>query len=300
MLGFDEEDEVLVEEPSEPAEPSRMHPPFSPGLQDGVDRLANTTDFTRKLSVAMAQSALNATKRIAAFARISPADVQTLVSRQEKYLRLIESADRGKLLPYEALVLKQYWACYMLALREALEWVGPRKRARFVSEFVSDSSGKARGYSPVDAAIIYLHQRRLRQAERINEEVGYPGVSDGFLHGERHNSRKIGLVLDMIDPFKFADREELLLVVLNRGLTWRDFEIVADRRNCNFYYPRDPAVSKLDEVGVSADNLTVEYCGWSMSLGDAYRKFSESVLEALSSAEHITPEPFVLGLRDNP
>jgi CRISPR/Cas system-associated endonuclease Cas1 len=243
----------------------------------------------------MVQSAINATRRVVAFAKIPHGDVNLVLAKQAKYLALVESAPEERLLPYEALVMKQYWTCYGQALREALEWFGPRKRARFVTEFVLDSSGRARGYSPVDAAINYLHQRRLRQAERINGEVGFPGACDGFIHGRKYNSRKLGLLLDMIDPFKFADREELLLVVLNRGLTWRDFKIQSDRRGSNFYYPRESALSKLNEIGTSADNLVTEYRGRSSTMQQAYRAFAEQILEALTMPEGNTPELFVLG-----
>jgi hypothetical protein len=204
---------------------------------------------------------------------------------QGKYLTLIMGASPTKLLPYEALVMRQYWLCYGLALKGAQQWFGPRKRSRFVAEFVKDPAGRARGYSPVDAAINYLHQRRLRQAERINAEVGFQGTCDGFLHKERYNSRKIGLLLDMIDPFKFADREELLLVVLDQGLTWDDFRIETDRRGSNFYYPTSIAEDKLNQAGADADNLVVRYQGIDMSLIDAYRTFASSLLHTLDTQD---------------
>ena len=190
--------------------------------------------------------------------------------------------------------MRQYWLCYGLALKRAQQWFGPRKRSRFVIEAVKDPAGRARGYSPVDAAINYLHQRRLRQAERAGADVGFPGTSDGFLHKERYNSRKIGLLLDMIDPFKFADREELLLVALNQGLTWNDFRIETDRRGSNFYYPTNTAEDKLNHAGADADGLVVRYQGIDVNLIDAYRVFATSLLHTLE--KHDTREnlePFV-------
>jgi CRISPR/Cas system-associated endonuclease Cas1 len=154
-----------------------------------------------------------------------------------------------------------------------------------VTEFVEESAGRARGYSPVDAAINYLHQRRLRQAERINQEVGFPGTCDGFLHRERYNSRKIGLLLDMIDPFKFADREALLLVLLDQGLTWKDFRIEIDRRGSNFYYPMADAAPKLDQAGVAADDQVVRYQETEMHLTEAYKEFAENLLHRIEGGE---------------
>jgi hypothetical protein len=201
-----------------------------------------------------------------------------------KSLALITEAGQSKLLPYEAQIMKRYWLCYGIALRGVHQvWFGPRKRSRFVMEFVGDSAGRARGYSPVDAAINYLHQRRLRQAERTNKEEGFPGTCDGFLHKEHYNSRKIGLLLDMIDPFKFADREELLLVFLDQGLTWKDFRVETDRRGSNFYYPMATATNKLDQVGSDADNLASRYEGRDMQLSEAYRRFAENMLNVIDA-----------------
>ncbi len=278
-------DDILAEEALEPeSEPPRVWPTYDQTLQEKVDQLAQVTDIAKQLSIAMAQSALNATRRIIAFAKLYHGDADPFVAHQERYLGLINGAGQSKLLPYEAQIMKQYWLCYSLALkRTQLVWFGPRKRSRYVMEFVEDPAGRARGYSPVDAAINYLHQRRLRQAERINQVVGFPGTCDGFLHRERYNSRKIGLLLDMIDPFKFADREELLLVFLDQGLTWKDFRIETDRRGSSFYYPMTTATTKLNQAGIDADNLVLKYHDQDMRLIEAYKEFASRLSEVLLS-----------------
>lgn len=191
--------------------------------------------------------------------------------------------------------MKQYWLCFGLALKMVQQWYGPRKRSRFVREFVEAPEGRARGYSPVDAAINYLHQWRFNHAERINRELGFPGTCDGFLHRERYNSRKLGLLLDMIDPFKFADREELLLVVLDQGLTWRDFRIEADRRGSNFYYPTTKAIAKLEQVGAAADDIVVRYEDRDVRLSEAYKQFADGILQILEGRDTATAgfKPFV-------
>lgn len=263
-------------------EPPRVWPDYNKALQEKVDGLLHTTDIARRFSISMAQSATTAIERIVSFAKIYHGDAEPLLARQEKYLALIKDAPPSKLLPYEAQIMKQYWFCYALALRGVPDmWIGPRKKSRFVREFARNPSERARGYSPVDAAINYLHQRRLRQAERINQEAGFPGTCDGFLHREQYNSRKIGLLLDMIDPFKFVDREELLLVLLNQGLSWRDFTIEKDRRGSSFYYPTAAAVARLNQVGSDADDLVVQYMGVASSLADAYGMFASSLLTAI-------------------
>ena len=276
-------------------EPSRVWPGYNESLQAKVDAVLQTTDIARQFSVAIGQSALTATKRIISFAKIYHGDAEPIIARQERYLALIRDAAPSQLLPYEAQTMKQYWLCYRLTLRGIPEmWVGPRKRSRFVREFAREASGRARGYSPVDAAINYLHQRRLRQAERINREVGFLGTCDGFLHRERHNSRKIGLLLDMIDPFKFADREELLLVLLNRRLSWKDFTIEKDRRGSSFYYPAETATGKLSLVGSDADDLVVRYQGIDSDLVDAHRAYATALLSVIEAQNPRRDfEPFV-------
>jgi CRISPR/Cas system-associated endonuclease Cas1 len=186
------------------------------------------------------------------------------------------------------LVMKQYWRCYGLALKKAQQWFGPRKRSRFVTEFVRGEGGRARGYSAIDAAINYLHQRRLRQAEKINAEVGFPGVCDGFLHRERYNSRRIGLLLDMIDPFKFADREVLFAVVMNGGMSWRDFVLEQDRRGTTFYYPGENGERILNQIGRDADETTVIYGDRQMNLSESYREYAGSLLRHLTE---VTSQP---------
>lgn len=91
----------------------------------------------------------------------------------------------------------------------------------------------------------------------------------------------------MINPFKFADREELLLVVLNRGLTWKDFKIEVDRRGSNFYYPADVAIARLDQAGKDADNLLVSYRGRSVHLTEAYDEFASRLLQVLTMRESV-------------
>lgn len=287
VMGFTEDfEDALAEEGQEPQpEPWRARPEFRPELQAKVDNLIRTSDLPRRLSIAMAQSALTATRRLIEFGKVYAGDADPLVTRQGRYLALVREASSNKLLPYEALVMKQYWLAFGYALRGVQEWVGPRKRSRFVAEYAEAPAARARGYSPIDAAINYLHQRRLRQAERVNIEVGFPGTCDGFLHREAYRSRKIGLLLDMIDPFKFADREELLLVVLNKGLTWRDFKIETDRRGSNFYYPNPQGEAKLWQAGSDADGLIVHYQGIDLRLAEAYTKSAASLLHTLDDQD---------------
>ena len=283
MLELPEPDLRTPEERGEPMAWPRSA--FSPALQNRVDEKVQTTEYTKILSLAMVRSAINATRRLTVVGHPDYILVEEAIRRQKRYLALIEETDSGHLLTFEAHAMKEYWACYDSALKPAQQWFGPRKRYRFVAEYVDNPGGSAKGYSALHAAINYLHQRRLRQALRINAEVGFEGTSDGFLHRERYNSRHVGLLFDMIDPFKFADREELLAVVLNRNITWRDFKMESDRYSSTFYYPVPSAITILNRAGTDADQLVVRYEGIDSSLTDAYKRFATSMLGAIETKE---------------
>jgi hypothetical protein len=290
----EEDVDVLADELPEPEPgPPRVWPRFDRELQDKVNRLAQTTDVARRFSIAMARSAISATRRIGELAKLNPKEVAQAVTNQGRYLARIEAANPAHLLTYEALIMNQYWKCYRLALGKGRLWFGPRKRGRFVSELVGSSAGRARGYTAVDAAINYLHQRRLRQAERINAEIGFTGTCNGFLHKERYNSRGIGLLLDMIDPFKFADREELLVVTLNGGISWTDFRLERDRRGSTFYYPAQSAESILNQAGSDADEIEASFGGRETKLSEAYRQFATGMLSSLGTGKSDELEVFV-------
>lgn len=294
--GTETEDfDVLAEDAPAEENLPRVWPQFNQALQQQVDRLGQRTDIAKQFSLAMAQSAINATQRAMKFARLTEGEVGPAEVLQEKYLGLIDTASPSQLLMFEALIMKQYWRCYGLALKGTGLWFGPRKKSRFVMEFVEDQAGRARGYSAVDAAINYLHQRRLRLAERINAQVGFPGTCDGFLHKERYNSRGFGLLLDMINPFKFADREELLLIALNGGISWMDFRLEKDRRGSTFYYPASSAEALLDRVGADADKMVVSYQNREVQVSEVFKQTASNLLRVLETDSHELTEfePFV-------
>jgi predicted RNA-binding Zn-ribbon protein involved in translation (DUF1610 family) len=280
---------------AEKPKPERLpwpKPTFSETLQRFVDKRTRTTDIAKRLSLAMVHSTINATKRLAVIGRPDSSLLEESTRRQERCLSLISESKVGRLLVYEAQAMKEYWACYDSALKPAQQWFGPRVRYRFVSEYVDETGGRAKGYSALHAAINYLHQRRFLQALRINAEVGFKGTSDGFLHRKSYNSEQRGLLFDMIDPFKFGDREKLLAVVLNRGITWRDFMMESDRYNSTFYYPASNTILVLEQVGADADQIIVQLQGIESSLTNAYRQFATSLLAALESTKGEF-EPFV-------
>jgi CRISPR/Cas system-associated endonuclease Cas1 len=192
------------------------------------------------------------------------------------------------------LTMKQYWKCYDLALKGVSERFGHRTKARFVRESVTNPAARARGYTAVDAAINYLHQRRLFKAREINAELGLaPWPGEGFLHRKRYNPEDIGLLLDLIDPFKFADREKLLEAILGYSINWRDFYGATDRQGVRFYYPKPEAVVALEAIGNAADKMTVRYEGDELVLADAYRKSVSALIQNLEVGTSFSFVPFV-------
>jgi hypothetical protein len=255
---------------------------------------ASNLEFLRKMTVAMAQSATHATEHIASLAEIPEDEIRISTLKQRMWLRRLEHIHQSKFLVNEAIIMKEYWTCYYLPLKGALQRSGPRKKARYVREFVTDPVGRARGYTAVDAAINYLHQRRLFKARSINVQLGLdfnPG--EGFLHRRRWNPEGLGLVLDLIDPFKFADREKLLGAVLDVSLNWRDFYGATDRHGVRFYYPRPEAVGVLERVGEAADKTPVNYGGAALTLVEAYRSMVTSLIQNLLAGTPMSFTPFV-------
>jgi hypothetical protein len=246
------------------------------------------------MAFAMAQSATHATERVGSLAHVKQGDVQAFTRKQGMLLRRLERVPPGRFLVYEAMTMKEYWSCYYLALNKALQRFGPRKKARYVREFVTDPAGRARGYTAMDAAINYLHQRRLFRARSVNAELGLGfNAGEGFLHRKRWNPEGLGLTLDLIDPFKFADREKLLEAVLDVSVNWRDFYSSTDRHGARFYYPKPEAVGVLEAVGEAADRMSVSYEGTQRTMSEAYQIVISKLIQNLQGGAPMSFTPFV-------
>src|SRR5437879_6908888 len=90
--------------------------------------------------------------------------LQVLVNRQLlEHARMMADSELtvSRALAYEARVSGLYWSAYKTMLRVSGLQFQSRVRDRFVREIVQSIRARARGYSPANAAINYLHQRRL-------------------------------------------------------------------------------------------------------------------------------------------
>jgi hypothetical protein len=251
-------------------------------------------EFLRRMALAMVQSSVHATERIGSLAHMPEDDIQAFTRKQRTYARRLERAPPTRFLVHEALSMKEYWNCYYLVLKGAFQRFGPRKKARYVREFVTNPAGRARGYTAADAAINYLHQRRLFKARAVNVQVGLdfnPG--EGFLHRKRWNPEGLGLILDLIDPFKFADREKLLEAILDVSVNWRDFYSSTDRHGARFYYPKPEALGVLEAVGEAADKTPVSYEGMQLTTLEAYRNVVSRLIQNLQGGTPRLFTPFV-------
>ena len=115
---------------------------------------------------------------------------------------------------------------------------------------------------------------------------------EGFLHRRRWNSDGLGLLLDLIDPFKFADREKLLEAISNSRINWRDFYSSTDRYAMRFYYPKPEAIGTLEAVGEEADSTVVEYAGKKLPLMKAYQSMVSDLIESLKTNKLHSFAPF--------
>jgi predicted nucleic acid-binding Zn-ribbon protein len=268
-------------------------------VRESVEKLVGEeSEIVRAFAVAMDWSAAIATRRLVALQTSCPPNV--LAAPMNGQIRLAEQSrfvveQRGPL-NTEAQIMKTYWKCFDWVLKLADARFGPRKKSRFVREYVTSPAARARGYSAIDAAINYLHQRRLFKCRQAGSGVGlgpYPG--EGFLHRSHGRNGGIGLLLDLSDPFKFGDRERLAEAVKNTDINWRDFYVSSDRHGTNFYYPQPRAIDALETIGAQADALQVSYEGRTMPLEDAYRTVLGNLVRALREGTTDSFEPFVFG-----
>jgi hypothetical protein len=82
-------------------------------IAPAVERIArDNPEFLRKLALAMAQSAIHATERVGLVAGLAQSDMQAFNEKQAMLLRRLERVPVGRLLVYEAMIMKEYWACY--------------------------------------------------------------------------------------------------------------------------------------------------------------------------------------------
>ncbi len=203
------------------------------------------------------------------------------------------SLNSAKMLAYEARVSNLYWKNYKTMLRAVGLDFRSRVRDRFVREFVQSIRARARGYSPANSAINYLHQRRLILCRRTNalSGIGWIG-SEGVVHFASRRPA-IGLLLDLSDSFKLADREAFLGASLKFRIAKEDFVGKVGRQGLRFYYPTVNGIGKLETIGSEADSYVVSYQGGDLPLNAAYEKYVVAFVHAVSSRSLERFEPFI-------
>jgi hypothetical protein len=103
----------------------------------------------------------------------------------------------------------------------------------------------------------------------------------------------IGLMLDLSDSFRLADRESFLDATSRLEVTREDFVARLGRHRIWFYYPTQEATGKLDLYGSTADQFRVNYRGNDMTLTGVYDEFVTSFVEAVENSNPSRFHPFV-------
>jgi len=250
--------------------------------------------LARRMAESVALSLISSTERIGRMASVSEHVLEKAVREQRRIYERMRSCPTGALRTYEGLVGMRYWLVFKVACERVGFHFGGRKRDRLVREFVRTARGRARGYNPINAMINYLHQRRLTACRIVNSEEGIGWASgEGLLHRLRGND-PIGLALDLSDALKVVDRELLLKACLEKRLGWRDCEWQVGRQGVRFYYPGRGAIAILEEIGIQADSLPVDYGGERVPLMEAYRKHARSFVEAVKRGDAALFSPLML------
>jgi len=255
---------------------------------------AQASALARRMTESVALSLISSTERIGGMAGVPEHVLEKALREQRRIFEVMRGCPVGALRSYEGLVGMRYWQVFREASKKAGFLFGGRKRDRLVREFVRTARGRARGYNPVNAMINYLHQRRLTACRIVNTEEGIGWRSgEGLLHRLRGDD-PIGLALDLSDPFKIVDRELLMEACLNKRLGWRDCEWQLGRQGVRFYYPGREAIAILEEIGIQADSLPVDYGGARIPLMEAYRKHVRCFVEAVTRGDAALFSPFML------
>jgi len=267
----------------------------SPGFLEKLRWLEQNSPMRKKLLESAMLSAMVATKRIAS--RGGP-QLKVLVNRQIlEFMRMEGDGEMtlSRALAYEARVNGLYWSAYKTMLRVSGLDFQSRVRDRFVREIVQSVRARARGYSPANAAINYLHQRRLLLCRLANARAGIGWIGcEGVLHVAKREP-SIGLMLDLSDSFRLADRENFLDASLRFEVSREDFVARPGKQRVWFYHPTQETIGKLDVLGSQSDQLRVNHRGADMTMTGAYDAFVESFVEAVQNADLNRFHPFVYG-----
>ncbi len=124
------------------------------------------------------------------------------------------------------------------------------------------------------------------------------GDCEGLLHAA-NRKRGIGLLLDLSEPFKLADREKLLEACLQARIVREDFINTIGRQRIHFYYPTASTIDKLEEIGFAADRLMVNYGGQDLHLTSAYEQYIISFKDKVKESDVERFQPFVYGLESD-
>ncbi|MDA4117039.1 MAG: hypothetical protein OK455_01690 [Thaumarchaeota archaeon] len=265
----------------------------SPGFVEKLRWLEQNSPLRKRLLESMMLSTIVATRRVA---NHGGKRLQVLVNRQLlEFTRMRGDTEMtlSRALAYEARVNGLYWSAYKTMLRVSGLEFQSRVRDRFVREIVQSIRARARGYSPANAAINYLHQRRLLLCRLANARAGIGWIGcEGMLHVAKREP-SIGLLLDLSDSFRLADRESFLNATLSMELTRDNFVARLGRQRVWFYHPTQEAIGKLDLCGFVADQFRVDYRGKDMTLTGAYDEFVASFVEAVENSDSSRFNPFV-------
>ena len=274
-----------------------LYPPI--GFVESLRILRQDSRLRRRLSESLLLSVIVATRHIA---DRGGQTLKVLVNRQLlEYKRMMSDRELGvtRALAYEARVSNLYWSAYKTMLRVSGLDFKSRVRDRYVRELVETARARSRGYSQANAGINYLHQRRLTQCRFANAQAGIGWIGcEGILH-VANRKPPIGLLLDLSDPFKLADRQSFLIESLRFKISREDFVARLGRHRLWFFFPSVEGVEKLEDIGSNADKVQMTYDGREMELTAAYREYVNSFVETVTKCDPSILHPFVYGATDD-
>ncbi|MHA1325327.1 MAG: hypothetical protein ACTSRL_21255 [Candidatus Helarchaeota archaeon] len=181
-------------------------------LRKWYERKYGTAPFFRPRLIGNLISAILATLELRIFTIIEPWQLERHFYVQiEQLRRTWEASELVEFQTAERVIVNQYWQVYKSIMAHYGFDLANRKLLRHVSEFMEHPYQGSKGYSAGNALINTVHKIRYYQIRILCYMEGFgwdcPGMAE-------HTHPIFGLVLDLADPVKYADRFSLLQAIV--------------------------------------------------------------------------------------
>ena len=193
----------------------------------------------------------------------------------------------------ERIIANQYWQVCKQIFRQIGFHLSSRKLMRYVKEFLEYPFRGSKGYTPGNTLINNIHKIRYEHLRELLRRYGFgyecPGCAE-------HTNPKFGLVLDLADLVKVADRFTLIQAIINQEITAEDLYSILGRHNQEIYLVKRKAFRKLVRIIEETDRKYIypiieitnhNFIYQEVPLGKAFEQFMENFVQNLRYNDHL-------------